>query len=55
MKIRKVIAGALQGGRHAWPGGKPIPEWLVGRTIRSIDATRLMWVFFREHPLRHAR
>jgi polyhydroxybutyrate depolymerase len=38
-------------GGHSWPGGGPLPEWLVGPTSRSIDATSLMWAFFREHRL----
>jgi poly(3-hydroxybutyrate) depolymerase len=28
--------------------------WVVGRTTNSVDATRLMWAFFRAHP-RHGR
>jgi len=42
-------------GREAdfdWPGGKPLPEWLVGPTSRNIDATSRMRAFFREHPAR---
>ena len=47
-----VVLYTIQGGGHAWPGGKPLPAWWVGPTSREIDATRLMWAFFREHPLR---
>lgn len=47
-----VVLYTIIGGGHTWPGGTPMPEWLVGRTSRSIDATSLMWAFFREHPLR---
>jgi polyhydroxybutyrate depolymerase len=47
-----VILYSIKGGGHTWPGGQPLPEWLVGPTSRSIDATRLMWEFFRQHPLR---
>ncbi len=47
-----VVLYTIRGGGHSWPGGKPIPEWMVGPTTRSIDATRQMWAFFREHPLR---
>ncbi|HEV7838955.1 MAG TPA: PHB depolymerase family esterase [Gemmatimonadaceae bacterium] len=46
-----VVLYTVQGGGHTWPGGKPLPEWFVGRTARSIDATKLMWAFFGEHPL----
>jgi polyhydroxybutyrate depolymerase len=50
-----VVLYTVRGGGHTWPGGKPLPEWFVGRTTRTIDATRLMWDFFSEHPLRHAQ
>jgi len=46
-----VVLYTIQGGGHSWPGGKPLPHWLVGPTSRSIDATSAMWAFFREHPL----
>lgn len=50
-----VVLYTVQGGGHTWPGGGPLPEWFVGTTTRSIDATREMWAFFREHPLRNAQ
>ena len=46
-----VVLYTIRGGGHTWPGGTPLPEWFVGRTSRSIDATRLMWAFFSDHPL----
>ena len=46
-----VVLYTVKGGGHSWPGGQPLPEWLVGPTCRSIDATRQMWAFFREHRL----
>jgi polyhydroxybutyrate depolymerase len=46
-----VVLYTVRGGGHSWPGGGPLPEWLVGSTSRSIDATSLMWAFFREHRL----
>jgi polyhydroxybutyrate depolymerase len=49
-----VVLYTLRGGGHQWPGGKPIPEWLVGPYSRSIDATSRIWAFFREHRLREA-
>jgi polyhydroxybutyrate depolymerase len=52
MNTRKIIS--VQGGGHSWPGGKPLPEWLVGPTSREIDATARMWEFFLSHPL-HAK
>ena len=47
-----VVFYTIDGGGHTWPGGMPLPEWFVGRTTRSVDATSLMWAFFTEHPLR---
>jgi polyhydroxybutyrate depolymerase len=47
-----VVLYTLSGGGHTWPGGKPLPKWWVGPTSDSIDATRQMWAFFREHRLR---
>jgi polyhydroxybutyrate depolymerase len=47
-----VVLYTIKGGGHTWPGGERLPEWLVGPTSRSIDATSLMWAFFQEHPLR---
>ncbi len=26
-------------------------EWFLGRTSNGVDATAVMWKFFREHPL----
>ena len=46
-----VVLYTVQGAGHSWPGGKPLPEWLVGSTSRNVDATRQIWAFFREHPL----
>jgi len=47
-----VVLYIIKGGGHTWPGGGPMPEWFVGPTSRSIDASSVMWLFFREHPLR---
>jgi polyhydroxybutyrate depolymerase len=47
-----VVLYTVRGGGHQWPGGQPIPEWLVGPASREIDATSLMWAFFRTHSLR---
>jgi polyhydroxybutyrate depolymerase len=47
-----VVLYTVRGGGHQWPGGKAIPEWLVGPMSSEVDATALMWAFFREHPLR---
>lgn len=46
-----VVLYTVRGGGHQWPGGRPLPQFLVGRYTRAIDATREMWAFFREHRL----
>lgn len=46
-----VVLFRLDGGGHSWPGGGLGAEWFVGRTSTDIDATDVMWTFFREHPL----
>jgi len=50
-----VVLYTIAGGGHVWPGGKPLPRWLLGPTSRSLNVTRLMWAFFQEHPLRRKR
>ena len=42
-----VVFYKIAGGGHSWPGGPELPEWFVGRTTHSIDATELMWSFFQ--------
>ena len=47
-----VVLYTVNGGGHQWPRGKRVrAEWMVGPYSRSIDATRQMWAFFREHQL----
>ena len=46
-----VVLYTIEGGGHTWPGGTQLPDWLVGPTTRSIDASETMWAFYREHPL----
>lgn len=54
---RDCTAGTLlytiDGGGHSWPGSAfdtGIPD-MLGPTTTSIDATAIMWRFFRAHPL----
>jgi len=46
-----VVFYTIEGGGHAWPGGGWLPPSIVGYTTQEIDATRLMWEFFEQHPL----
>lgn len=41
----------IVGGGHTWPGGRQyVPERIVGRTSRDIDACQLIWDFCLKHP-----
>jgi polyhydroxybutyrate depolymerase len=46
-----VVLYTVARGGHAWPGGTPLPRWIVGPTTNGVDATAEMWEFFRRHPL----
>ncbi len=46
-----VIFYTIAGGGHTWPGGRPLPRWIAGHTTQDIDASRVMWEFFKAHPL----
>ena len=45
-----VVLYTIRGGGHTWPGGRPMAEFFVGATNQNINASRVMWSFFREHP-----
>lgn len=45
-----VVLYTIRGGGHTWPGGGPLPQWLLGTTSRGVDATKETWAFFRAHP-----
>lgn len=45
----------VRGGGHTWPGGQPLAQWLTGRTAASINASSVMWDFFRAHPAQRHR
>ena len=57
--IRRVYGGCadgapvelytIEGGGHTWPGGEALPEWFLGATTKSIDASVLMWDLFQAH------
>ena len=46
-----VIFYTIQGGGHAWPGGEPMPAWIVGYTTQDINATQVMWEFFSQFSI----
>ena len=43
----RVVLYTVEGGGHTWPLGKQyLPENVIGRTSREVDASRVMWRFF---------
>ena len=46
-----VVFYTIIGGGHTWPGDTPAATPTLGYTTQQIDATRLMWEFFMQHPL----
>jgi polyhydroxybutyrate depolymerase len=48
----EVALYAVEGGGHTWPGGyQYLPERLIGRTSRDMDASDVIWEFFRRHSI----
>ncbi len=45
---RSVVLYTIEGGGHTWPGG-PAAASRVGRASREVDATEVIWDFFRRH------
>jgi polyhydroxybutyrate depolymerase len=45
----EVILVSIPGMGHAWPGGPSLP--FLGESTAAIDAARLLWEFFAQHPL----
>lgn len=47
-----VVFYRIDGGGHTWPGGSPEqPVRMLGKTCWDIDASALMWAFFKQHRL----
>jgi polyhydroxybutyrate depolymerase len=50
----EVVLYTIFGGGHTWPGGMQYaPERWIGKTSREIDATEVIWKFFKAHPRTH--
>lgn len=47
----EVVLYTLEGQGHDWAGGKALPKWLVGNHSDAVNATELIWDFFKQHPL----
>lgn len=49
----EVLLYAIEGGGHAWPGGlQYLPERLIGKTNRDLDAGEVIMEFFERHAVR---
>jgi polyhydroxybutyrate depolymerase len=47
----EVALYRFDGGGHTWPGGPQyLPRALIGSVCRGVDATPVIWAFFRAHP-----
>lgn len=47
----EVALYRVEGGGHTWPGGRQyLPERLVGRVSRDVDASRIILEFFAARP-----
>lgn len=45
----EVILYAIDGGGHTWPGGSQyLPERVIGRTSKDINANEVVWNFFKK-------
>ncbi len=45
-----VVFYIIEGGGHTWPGAIPVAR--LGKTTTQINASELIWNFFKAHPLR---
>lgn len=47
----EVVLYTIEGGGHTWPGGvQYLPQRIIGRVSRDINATQVIWEFFARHP-----
>lgn len=48
----EVILYTIEGGGHTWPGGyQYLPEKIIGKTSKDIDANEVIWNFFKKHRI----
>jgi polyhydroxybutyrate depolymerase len=46
----EVIVYTVEGGGHTWPGGSQyLPAFLIGKVSHKLDATQVIWDFFKKH------
>ena len=47
-----VVLYTIDGHGHHWPGGHSLlPEYLAGKNTAKLNATDVIWEFFKAHPM----
>ncbi len=50
----EVIQYGIDGGGHTWPSGEQyLPQSIIGKTSKDINACNLIWEFFRNYHLQN--
>ncbi|TWI96356.1 polyhydroxybutyrate depolymerase [Mucilaginibacter frigoritolerans] len=48
----KVVGYTINNGGHTWPGGwQFMPQFIVGKTTRNLNACQVIWDFFKVYKL----
>ncbi|WP_259070666.1 alpha/beta hydrolase family esterase [Mucilaginibacter sp. X4EP1] len=48
----KVVGYTINNGGHTWPGGwQFMPEFIVGKTTKNLNACQVIWDFFKPYKL----
>ena len=47
----EVVVYTVNGGGHTWPGAQRLPSFIVGKSSKNLDATKVIWEFFQKHPM----
>lgn len=48
----EVVSWSMEDSGHTWPGSNAnLPEWMMGKVNRDIQASAMIWDFFSRHPL----
>jgi polyhydroxybutyrate depolymerase len=48
----KVVGYTINNGGHTWPGGwQYMPQFIVGKTTRNLNACQVIWDFFKAYKL----
>jgi len=49
-RMTEVVGYVIRNGGHTWPGGwQYLPVFMVGKTSRNLDASEVIWAFFKRH------